>query len=286
MLLEGTDFDLTYTPMQHLGYKAAVAGISDIYAMNAIPQQLLVSIGISSKFSVESLELFYSGLQHACEHYQVDLVGGDTNPSLTGLSINITAIGKAELPKITYRNTAGKGDLICVSGNLGAAYMGLQILEREKKIFSDDPSIQPNLDEYEYLVGRQLRPHARKDIIEFMAASKITPTAMIDITDGLSSDLLHICSASGVGCEIHHHKIPIADETVGAAEEFYLEPLIVALNGGEDYELLFTVAVSDYEKVIGQDDISIIGYIVDEEDGCNLITETGNKITIQAQGWK
>ncbi len=285
MLVEGINFDLTYTPLQHLGYKAAIIGFSDIYAMNAIPRQLLVSVAISAKFSVEALDLLYQGLRLACERYHVDLVGGDTTSSVTGLVINVTAIGEANPGKVTYRNTAGKGDFICVSGNLGAAYIGLQVLEREKKIYAEDPSIQPKLDNYEYVVGRQLRPEARKDIIDFFASAQLTPTSMIDISDGLSSELLHICSSSNAGCEIHHHKIPIADETVAAAEELYLEPLIVALNGGDDYELLFTIPVADYDKVVGNPDISIIGYVTALEDGCNLVTETGTRIAIQAQGW-
>ena len=285
-LTEGVNFDLTYVPLQHLGYKAAVAAFSDIYAMNAAPRQLLVSVAVSAKFSVEALELFYQGLRLACERHGVDLAGGDTAPSVTGFTITVTAIGEADPKKITYRNTAKKGDFICVSGSLGAAYMGLQVLEREKKMFEDDPSVQPKLDRYEHVVGRQLRPEARKDVIDFFASANIVPTAMIDISDGLSSDLLHICSASNLGCEIHHHKIPIADETIAAAEEFYLEPLIPALNGGDDYELLFTVSTTDYNKIVGNPDISIIGYMTDRQEGCNLVAENGSKIAIQAQGWK
>ena len=270
-LLEGINFDLTYVPLQHLGYKAAIVGFSDIYAMNATPRQLLVSIAVSAKFSVESLETLYKGLKLACERHRVDLVGGDTAPSVTGLVITVTAIGEVDPENITYRSTAQKGDLICVSGNLGAAYMGLQILEREKKLFV--PTVQPQLEKYSYVVGRQLKPEAQKDIVDFFASVNLKPTSMIDISDGLSPELLHICNASRVGCEIHHHKIPIADETVTAAEEFYLEPLVVALNGGEDYELLFTIPVADYEKVVGKEDISIIGYVTEQEKGCNLVTE-------------
>ena len=281
ILAEGVNFDLTYTPLQHLGYKAAIAGFSDLYAMNATPRQLLVSIAVSAKFSVEALELLYKGLTLACERHQVDLAGGDTAPSVTGLVITVTVTGEAEPAKVTYRHTAQKGDLICVSGDLGAAYMGLQILEREKKLFEDDPTIQPQLDDYGYVVGRHLKPEARRDIIDFLASANILPTSMIDLSDGLSSDLLHICAASGVGCEIHHHKIPIADETAAVAEEFYLEPLITALNGGDDYELLFTVPVTDYDKILGNGDISIIGYIVGKEDGCHLVTESGEKIEIR-----
>ncbi len=284
MLVEGINFDLTYVPMQHLGYKTVVTGLSDLYAMNAVPRQILISIAVSSKFSVEALDLFYQGIHLACERYQVDLVGGDTTSSVTGFAIHITAIGEVELNRVTYRNTAKKGDLICVSGNLGAAYMGLQILEREKKLFEEDPSIQPQLENYEYIVRRQLKPEARKDIVDFFTSIQLLPTSMIDISDGLSSELLHICSSSQVGCEIYHHKIPIAEETVAAAEECYMEPLIVALNGGEDYELLFTAAAADYDKLIGNPDISIIGYVTEQQDGCYLVTENGTRIAIQAQG--
>ena len=280
-LIEGINFDLTYVPLQHLGYKAAIVGFSDIYAMNAMPRQLLVSIAISAKFSVEAIEKLYQGIKLACERHNVDLVGGDTVPSVTGLAITVTAIGEAPHEKITYRNKAQKGDLICVTGNLGATYMGLQILEREKKLFIDDPSIQPKLDNYSYVVGRQLKPEARRDIIDFFESASITPTSMIDVSDGLSADLLQICSASGVGCEIHHHKIPIADETVTVAEELYLEPIVVALNGGEDYELLFTISIKDINKLTGNEKISIIGYITEQEKGCELVTETGTRISIK-----
>jgi thiamine-monophosphate kinase len=281
-LVEGINFDLTYTPLQHLGYKAAIVGFSDIYAMNAKPQQLLVSISVSSKFSVEAMERLYHGIRLACERYGVDLAGGDTSPSVTGLSITVTVIGEVNPEKITYRNAAQNGDLICVSGSLGAAYMGLQVLEREKKLFDEDPTIQPQLDKYSFVVGRHLKPEARKDTVDFLASVGLKPTAMIDISDGLASDLLHICNASGTGCEIHHHKIPIADETVAAAEEFYLEPLIVALNGGEDYELLFTIPLNNYDKLVGREYISIIGYITDSEKGCSLMTDDGGRIEIKA----
>jgi thiamine-monophosphate kinase len=282
-LVEGVHFDLTYAPLQHLGYKAAIAGFSDLYAMNVMPRQLLVSIAVSAKFSVEALEQLYQGLKLACERHGVDLAGGDTKPSVTGLMLTVTAIGEAEPAKITFRNTAQKGDLICVSGNLGAAYMGLQVLEREKKLFMDDPTMQPQLDNYAYVVGRQLKPEARRNIIEFLASAGLKPTSMIDVSDGLSSELLHICTASGAGCEIHHHKIPIAEETVAVAEEFFMEPVIVALHGGDDYELLFTITLSDYDRVMNNEDISVIGYITGQEDGCHLVTENGTKIEIKAQ---
>ena len=279
-LMEGINFDLTYAPLQHLGYKAATFAFSDLYAMNAYPRQLFISIAVSAKFSVEALELLYKGLRLACERHQVDLAGGDTAPSVTGLVITVTAIGEVDPAKITYRHTAQKGDLICVSGSLGAAYMGLQILEREKKLFAEDPTIQPQLDKYGYVVGRQLKPEARRDIVDFFTSTGLLPTSMIDISDGLSSELLHICTASGVGCEIHHHKIPIADETAAVAEEFFLEPLITALNGGDDYELLFTIPVADYNKVAGNEQISIIGYVTEQKEGCRLVTENGTRIEI------
>ena len=279
-LVEGINFDLTYVPLQHLGYKAAIIAFSNLYAMNALPRQLLVSVAVSAKFSVEALELLYQGLQLACKHHQTDLVGGDTTSSVTGLVITVTAIGEADSAKITYRHTAQKGDLICVSGNLGAAYLGLQVLEREKKMYEEDPATQPQLDNYGYIVGRQLKPEARRDMVNFFASANLLPTSMVDISDGLSSELLHICTASGAGCEIHHHKIPIADETIAAADECFLEPLVVALHGGNDYELLFTIPVAEYDKVVGNEDISIIGYITEQKEGCNLVTETGSRIEI------
>ena len=281
-LVEGIHFDLTYTPLQHLGYKAATVAFSDLYAMNALPRQLLVSIAVSAKFSVEALEMLYQGIKHACKRNHVDLAGGDTKPSMTGLMITVTAIGEAEPAKITYRNTAQKGDLICVSGDLGAAYIGLQALEREKKLFDEDPRFQTQLEQYAYVVGRQLKPEARRNIIIFLESANLKPASMIDVSDGLSSDLLHICTASGVGCEIHHHRIPIADETIAVAEEFFMEPVIVALHGGDDYELLFTIPVADYEKVINHEDIFVIGYVTAQEDGCCLVTENGTRIEISS----
>ena len=274
-LLENIHFDLAYFPLQHLGYKAAMVAFSNLYAMNAMPRQLLLSLAVSSKFSVEALERLYEGIKLACERHQVDMAGGDTTLSITGLAITVTAIGEAEPEKVTCRHTAQKGDLICVSGDLGAAYMGLQVLEREKKLFQDDPTTQPQLDNYAYVVRRWLKPEACRDITNFFASAGLLPTSMIDISDGLSPGLLRICSASGVGCEIHHHKIPIAGETVAVAGEFSLEPLITALNGGFDYELLFTISVADYDKVAGNGDISIIGYVTEKDKGCYLVTECG-----------
>lgn len=285
MLMEGIHFDLVYTPLKHLGYKAAVVNLSDVYAMNAIPQQLLISIAVSGKFSVQALDEFYSGLKLACENYQVDLIGGDTSSSLTGLAISITVIGKANREKITYRNGAGEGDLICVTGDLGASYIGLQVLEREKKVFIDSKGGQPLLDEYDYILRRQLKPEARKDIIDFFSDNNIQPTSMIDISDGLSSELLHICSNSNVGCKIYEQKIPIDQQTAKVAKELGYEPLICALNGGEDYELLFTLPLQNYDIITKKKDISIIGHIVSKNEGCNLITRLDQQIPIVAQGW-
>ena len=285
MLMDGIHFDLVYTPMKHLGYKAAVVNFSDVYAMNAHPRQLLVSIAISKKFSVEALDEFYSGLRLACERYSVDLVGGDTSSSLTGLAISITAVGEVDKDKITYRSSAKENDLICVTGDLGAAYLGLQVLEREKKIYTESVGSQPKLDEYDYILQRQLKPETQKDIIEFFEKNNIVPTAMIDISDGLSSELLHICKQSEKGCSIYQQKIPIAEQTIRAAQEFRLEPMICALNGGEDYELLFTLPLEKYDIILARNDVSIIGHITDQHAGCNLVTELGQQIPLLAQGW-
>ncbi|UCG28590.1 MAG: thiamine-phosphate kinase [Bacteroidales bacterium] len=285
LLIEGIHFNLVYAPLKHLGYKAAVVNLSDIYAMNAIPKQITVSIAISGKFSLNAVELFYEGINLACDRYNVDLIGGDTSSSITGLMVSITALGEAEKDQIVYRSNARKDDLICVSGDLGAAYMGLQLLEREKKIFEEDPGIQPDLSGNEYILGRQLKPEAREDIITWFREKKVKPTAMIDISDGLSSDLLHLCSASGVGCRIYQEKIPVDRATAAMAEEFRMDPLVPALNGGEDYELLFTVSLSHHEILTGNPQIHVIGHITDAGDGRNLITREGNAVELVAQGW-
>ena len=285
LLLEGIHFNLVYHPMKHLGYKAVVVNLSDVYAMNAKPAQVLVSIGLSRKFSVQAIDQFYQGIKLACEQYEVDLVGGDTSSSMTGMLISVTAVGYAPKEKLVYRSGANKNDLICVSGNLGAAYLGLQILERERKIFESDSSLQPVLDKYTYLVERQLKPEARKDIFEVLQEKGILPTAMIDISDGLSSDLLHICRQSGVGCKIFQERIPIDVEADQTARELNLEPVICALNGGDDYELLFTVPVEMMEQVDKIDGISVLGHTVDKKDGCRWITTNGNEIELQASGW-
>lgn len=284
ILTEGIHFDLTYTPLKHLGYKAVVVNLSDVYAMNAIPQQIVVSIAISSKFSAEMLEEIYSGIKLACEYYQVDLVGGDTTSSLTGLVINVTAIGVAKEGSITYRKGAQKSDLICVSGDLGAAFLGLQVLEREKQVFSDGTGAQPEFLGYEYILERQLKPEARHDIVAALEDKGILPTSMIDISDGLSSELIHISKSSCVGCKVFADKIPIATETIKVSEELNLEPISIALNGGEDYELLFTVPIAEYDKIKSLEGISVIGHITDESDGCYLVVGD-NAIEIKALGW-
>ncbi len=285
MLMEGIHFNLVYTPMKHLGYKAAIANFSDVYAMNALPRQLVVSIAVSQKFSVQALDEFYGGLRHACEEYEVDLVGGDTSSSMTGFAISITVIGEADKEKVTYRSTAKETDLICVTGDLGAAYLGLQVLERENKIFFDSKGGQPRLDNYNYVLQRQLKPEARKEIIDFFAKNDVVPTSMIDISDGLSSELLHICKQSDAGCSLYQQRIPIHEQTKEVASEFGMEPLICALNGGEDYELLFTVPLDKYTIIASRSDIAIIGHITHKSEGCNFVTELGQQIPLVAQGW-
>lgn len=285
LLAEGVHFNLVYTPLKHLGYKAVVVNLSDVYAMNAIPKQITVSMAISAKFSVEHLEEFYGGVKLACAKYNVDLVGGDTTSSYTGLTICITAIGEVQKNKITYRSGAKNNDLICVSGDLGSAYMGLQLLERERKIFEKTGVQKPDFEDYGYILERQLKPEARKDIVEILKEINIIPTSMIDISDGLSSELLHICKASNVGCNIYQEKIPINKETTQMSEEFNMPPLTAALNGGEDYELLFTIALGEYEKIIVHQEIAIIGHIVSKDFGCHLILESGDEVEISAQGW-
>lgn len=285
LLLENVHFDLTYVPLKHLGYKAAIVNISDICAMNGTPRQLTVSLGISKRFTVEHIEQLYSGIKVACKLYGVDVVGGDTCASHQGLIISITCIGDAPKDKIVYRNGAHDTDLICVSGNLGAAYMGLQLLEREKVASAGRADFEPDFAGKEYLVERQLKPEARKDIIEELAAAGIKPTAMMDISDGLSSELLHICKQSNVGCRIYEDRIPIDYQTAVMAEELNMNLVTAALNGGEDYELLFTVPLTDHEKVSKLKDVKTIGYITRPELGCAMITRDDNEITLKAQGW-
>jgi thiamine-monophosphate kinase len=285
LLVEGIHFNLMYSPLKHLGYKSVVAGISDIYAMNARPQHITVSIAVSNKISVESLDEFYSGIKLACERYQVDLVGGDTSSSITGMMISVTALGTAKAEKLVYRNGAEPNDLICVSGNLGGAYAGIQILERERRIFQSDDRIQPDLDRYRYVLERQLKPEARKDIIDLLEQSDILPTSMIDITNGLASDLFQICKNSRTGCRIYMDRIPIDEDTAKTARELNFEPVICALNGGEDYELLFTVPLSKSEIVSALKDISIIGHVTGADWGRKMVTSDGGEVELKAQGW-
>lgn len=285
LLLEGVHFDLVYTPLKHLGYKAAVVNFSDIYAMNGFPKQITVSLGVSKRFSVEDMEELYAGIRIACEDHHVDIVGGDTTSSLTGLTISITCIGEAEADRIVYRNGACETDLICVSGDLGAAYMGLQLLEREKLVFNNGEGAQPDFAGKEYLLERQLRPEARRDIVERLREMNVQPTAMMDISDGLSSELIHICNQSKKGCRIYEDKIPIDYQTAVMAEEFNMNLTTCAMNGGEDYELLFTVPLSDYDKVAEMEGVSIIGHVTDAGLGCVLISRDGQEFELKAQGW-
>ena len=285
LLLEGVHFDLTYVPLKHLGYKSAVVNFSDIYAMNGQPKQITVSLGISKRFSIEDLEELYSGIRLACDVYGVDLVGGDTSASLTGLSISITCIGEGEPGKVVYRNGAKETDLICVSGDLGAAYMGLQLLEREKKIFQGEKDFTPDFSGKEYLLERQLKPEARKDIIELLRSNGVLPTAMMDISDGLSSELLHIAKQSHVGCRIYEERIPIDYQTAVMAEQFNMNLVTAALNGGEDYELLFTVPLTEHDKIDAMQGVKVIGYITKAELGNYLVGRDGGEVELNAQGW-
>lgn len=301
ILMEGIHFDLTYVPLPHLGYKAVMVNLSDIYAMNAMPRQITVSIALDKRFRIEDMEALYSGIRAACEQHQVDLVGGDTTSSMTGLTISITAIGEAEAKDITYRDGAKDTDLVCVSGNLGAAYMGLQLMEREKTVFQQQiadakrtnnkealaaaEEMQPDFTGHEYLLERQLKPEARRDIIQKLSEAGIRPTSMIDISDGLSSELLHICTQSHVGCRIYEERIPLDYQTATMAEEFNMNVTTCALNGGDDYELLFTVPLTDNERISQLEDIHVIGYITKEDQGRKLICRDQQEFDLKAQGW-
>jgi thiamine-monophosphate kinase len=285
LLIEGVHFDLMYTPLKHLGYKTVVVNVSDICAMNAMPTQIILGLGFSNRFSLEALDEFYEGVYAACAYYGVDLVGGDTTTSQKGFIISCTALGEVSPDQYVKRNGAKKGDLICVSGDLGAAFLGLTLLEREKKIFLENPKVQPDLEGEKYIVGRLLKPEARKDIVEFFASSGVRPTSMIDVSDGLSSEILHICKQSAMGCVLYEEKLPIAEESRMAAYKFTLDPTACALSGGEDYELLFTVRQDDYDTIAKNPDISVIGYITDDEAGAHIITKGGGKHPITAQGW-
>lgn len=285
MLTEGIHFNLMYVPLKHLGYKSVVVNLSDVYAMNATPRQITVSIAISSKFSLEAIEELYSGIHLACERYGVDLVGGDTTTSMTGLTISVTAIGEAAEDELVYRNGAKVNDLLCVSGDLGGAYMGLQLLERENEVYKVNPKAQPQFEGYDYILERQLKPEARGDIKALFDTLQIKPNSMIDISDGLSSEILHLCKNSKVGCKLFEDKVPLDMQTKKLAEEMNINPLVAALNGGEDYELLFTVPLEVYDTVKKEFDITIIGHITTESEGVNLITTGGSVIPLQAQGW-
>lgn len=285
LLLEGVHFDLSYVPLKHLGYKAVIANLSDVYAMNAQPTQITVSIAVSNRFPVEALEELYAGMQAAAHIYKVDIVGGDTTSSTTGLLISITALGFVEKGQAIYRNGAKENDLLVVSGDLGAAYMGLQILEREKEVFKVNPNAQPDLEPYSYLVERQLKPEARKDIPPLLKQLGVRPTAMIDISDGLSSEIIHICKSSKVGCNLYEEKIPLDPQVISTCEEFNLDSTTIALSGGEDYELLFTVKTVDFEKIKGNPHLTVIGHITAENQGMHLISRAGTQIPLVARGW-
>ena len=285
LLIEGVHFDMVYTPLTHLGYKSVVVNISDVYAMNATPSQITLSIGISNRFSVEALEEFYEGVYAACEKYNVDLVGGDTTTSNKGFIISVTAIGEVAPDRFVKRDGAKKGDLVCVSGDLGAAYLGLLLMEREKRIFMESPSVQPDLESQDYILRRLLKPEARKDIISFFEENDILPTSMMDISDGLSSEILHICKQSNAGCVLHEDKIPVDEASRQFAFKLDLDPTACALSGGEDYELLFTIKQEDYDKIVLNEQISVIGYITEPAEGSHIITRSGNKHALTAQGW-
>ena len=285
LLIEGVHFDLVYTPLKHLGYKSVIVNLSDVYAMNATPTQITLSVGFSNRFSLEALNEFYDGVYAACDAYGVDLVGGDTSSSQKGFIISVTAIGEVLPEKVVKRSTAKPGDLICCSGDLGAAYVGLLFLEREKKIFMESPEVQPDLEGEKYVISKLLKPEARKDIIEFFEEQNILPTSMMDVSDGLSSEMLHICRQSGVGCRLYEEKIPIAEEMRSAAFKFEIDPTACALSGGEDYELLFTIPQAEHDKLVLNEQISVIGYVTDITEGSKIITKGGNLHDITAQGW-
>ena len=286
MLVEGVHFDLSYVPLKHLGYKSIVVNLSDVYAMNAEATQVTVSIAVSNRFPLEALEELYAGIETAAKIYDVDVIGGDTTSSTTGLIISVTAIGEVKKEDVVYRNGAKPNDLLVVTGDLGGAYMGLQVLEREKEVFKVNPNNQPDLDAYTYIMERQLKPEARKDIVKLLKDLTVKPTAMIDISDGLSSEILHICKSSKVGCDLYEDKIPLDPQVISTCEEFDIDSTTVALNGGEDYELLMTISQEDFPKIKGNPNLTVIGYITQESAGAYLVTRAETKIPIQAQGWK
>ena len=285
LLIEGVHFDLSYMPLKHLGYKAVMVNLSDVYAMNATATQITVSLAVSNRFPLEALEELYAGIALAAKVFNVDLIGGDTTSSTSGMLISITAIGEAKEKKITYRDGAKPNDLLVVSGDLGAAYMGLQVLEREKEVFKVNPNNQPDLSPYSYIVERQLKPEARKDIVELLKDLEVQPTAMIDISDGLSSEILHLCKNSKVGCNLFEEKIPLDPTVISSCEEFNVDSTMVALSGGEDYELLFTISQNDFDKIKGNPSLTVIGHMTDESEGAHLVTRGNTKIELTAQGW-
>ncbi|MCY7353324.1 MAG: thiamine-phosphate kinase [Cytophagaceae bacterium] len=287
LLLEGIHFDLSYTPLKHLGYKIVTVGVSDILAMNGIPQHLTVSLGLSNRFSVEAIDELYAGIRAACAEYEIDLVGGDTTPARAGLALGVTVVGSVEKDRVAYRNGAQPNDILCLSGDVGGAYLGLQLLEREKQVFLENPDMQPQLAEHEYVVQRQLRPDARLDVVQQLRELGVMPTAMIDVSDGLASDLLHLCAESKVGAKVFEEQLPIHDKTFLAATELSISPITAALNGGEDYELLFTIRQQDYQTLLdGTTDISFIGYLTAEPGQAALVTKAGEQVDIIAQGWE
>lgn len=285
LLIEGVHFDLSYMPLKHLGYKAVIVNLSDIYAMNAKATQITVSLAVSNRFPLEALEEFYEGVAHACKIYNVDLIGGDTTSSTKGMLISITAIGEADEEKLVYRNGAKPNDLLVVSGDVGGAYLGLQVLEREKEVFKVNPNSQPDLDQYSYIVERQLKPEARQDIVTLLKDLEVQPTAMIDISDGLSSEILHLCNNSNVGCNLYEDKIPLDPTVITTSEEFKMDSTLVALSGGEDYELLFTVDQKDFPKIKANPNLTVLGHMTDKSEGANLISRNNTKIPLTAQGW-
>jgi thiamine-monophosphate kinase len=284
-LIEGVHFDLTYAPLKHLGYKAAVVNFSDVYAMNAIPKQMTIGLSVSNRFSVEAIEAIYAGIKMACKKYNVDLVGGDTTSSPKGLFMSITVIGRTSKEKVCYRSGAKENDLLCVSGDLGAAYMGLMLLEREKQVFKADPNMQPDLDGHDYIIERQLKPEARKDVIEKLAEIGVQPTSMIDVSDGLASEILHLCTRSKVGCNLFEEKIPIDYSVMDLAADFNIAPTVCALSGGEDYELLFTIPQSDYDKIKDLKEVKVIGHMTDIKSSANIVSSDGVSTPLNAQGW-
>lgn len=285
LLIEGVHFDLSYMPLKHLGYKAVMVNLSDVYAMNGTAEQITVSIAVSNRFPLEALEELYAGIQLACDTYKVDLIGGDTTSSTKGMLISVTAIGSANKEDVVYRNGAKPTDLVVVSGDLGAAYLGLQVLEREKQVFQVNPQNQPDLDNYTYLIERQLKPEARKDIPKLLKELEIKPTAMIDISDGLSSEIMHICTQSKVGCKIYEEKLPLDPQVISASEEFNMDSTMIALSGGEDYELLFTLPISDFDKIKANPHLTVVGHITEENQGMSLVTRANQEMELKAQGW-